>query len=231
MALLAAAEGYDVCLSYRRREDEAERVCKRVRAAGRRAVAVRADVAEEADVLDLWRTAIETFGTVHVLVNNAGILETQMPLAEMEAGRLARVFGVNVFGAMFCAREAVRHMSTARGGVGGVIVNVSSMAARLGSPGEYIDYAASKAAVDTMTIGLAKEVASEGIRVNGVRPGSIHTEIHADGGEPNRVERIAGIVPMRRGGEPEEIAEAILWLASDRSSYVTGAILDVAGGL
>lgn len=227
----AAADGYDVCLSYRVGAGAAEAVCERVRAAGRRAVAVRADVGSEQDVLDLWRTAVDEFGSVDVLVNNAGILETQMRVVAMEAGRLERILRVNVLGTMLCAREAVRHMSTARGGAGGAIVNVSSMAAKLGSPGEYVDYAASKAAVDTFTIGLAKEVAGEGIRVNGVRPGSIHTEIHASGGEPNRVERIAKIVPMRRGGEAVEIAEAILWLASDKSSYTAGAILDVAGGL
>ena len=164
------------------------------------------------------------------LVNNAGILETQMRVEAMDAGRIHRVFATNVVGAFLCAREAVRRMSTRHGGRGGAIVNVSSGAARLGSPGEYVDYAASKGAVDTMTIGLAREVAEEGIRVNAVRAGFIYTDIHADGGEPNRVDRVKALVPMKRGGQPDEVANAILWLLSDEASYTTGAFIDVTGG-
>jgi NAD(P)-dependent dehydrogenase (short-subunit alcohol dehydrogenase family) len=234
-ARLAAQRGYEVCLSYRDRADAAEAVCREVEAAGRRALAVRADMAVEGDIVQLWEESVNRFGVIDVLVNNAGILERQTPLVEFDAARLERVFRVNVIGAMLCAREAVRHMSTARGpkgheGRGGVIVNVSSIAARLGSPGEYVDYAASKGAIDSMTIGLAKEVAAEGIRFVGVRPGSIYTEIHASGGEPDRVDRVAKRTPLGRGGQPEEIAEAILWLASDEAAFVTGTLLDVTGG-
>jgi len=169
-------------------------------------------------------------GPVTGLVNNAGILEHHMRLEDMDAARWKRVLNANVVGSFLCCREAVRRMSTKRGGIGGSIVNVSSAAARIGSPGEYIDYAASKGAVDTMTLGLAKEVATEGIRVNAVRPGPIHTDIHASGGEPNRIERVKSFVPMQRGGDPQEVANAILWLLSDEASYTTGALLDVSGG-
>lgn len=230
-ARLAALSGYDVCISFHRREQDAEAVCRSVKQAGRQVLPVKADVATEADILHLWQTAIETFGRVDVLVNNAGVLERQMRLESFDAERLRRIFEVNVLGSILCAREAVRHMSTSHGGAGGAIINLSSSASRLGSPGEYVDYAASKAAIDTLTIGLGKEVAEEGIRVNAVRPGSIYTDIHASGGEPDRVERIAKRVPMRRGGYPDEIAEAILWLASEQASYVTGSIMDVSGGL
>jgi NAD(P)-dependent dehydrogenase (short-subunit alcohol dehydrogenase family) len=191
---------------------------------------VEGDVARESDVVRLFDTAAQALGPATVLVNNAGILERQVRLDEMEAERFERVFAINVIGAMLCAREAVRRMSTRHGGRGGSIVNVSSMASRLGSPGEYIDYAASKGAIDTLTIGLAKEVAGEGIRVNAVRPGVIYTEIHASGGEPGRVDRVKSAVPMQRGGQPEEVARAILWLASDESSYSTGTFIDVSGG-
>ena len=230
-ARMAAERGYDVCLSFRSREAEASRVRKAVEERGRRALAIAADFGDSAAITELWRRAIEHFGRIDVLVNNVGILERQMRLEDFEPERLERVFRVNITGAFICAREAVRHMSTRHGGSGGAIINVSSMAARLGSPNEYVDYAASKGALDTMTIGLAKEVAGEGIRVNGIRPGSTYTEIHADGGEPNRVDRIAKVVPLRRGGQPADMAGAILWLASEEASYVTGAILDVAGGL
>ncbi|HJV53425.1 MAG TPA: SDR family oxidoreductase, partial [Noviherbaspirillum sp.] len=169
-------------------------------------------------------------GTLTALVNNAGMLETQARVEQMDAARISRVFGVNVVGSMICAREAVRRMSTRRGGAGGAIVNLSSVASRLGAPNEYVDYAAAKGAIDTFTIGLAKEVADEGIRVNAVRPGVIYTDIHASGGEPDRVERVKSAVPMRRGGYPEEVAKAILWLLSDEASYTTGALLDVTGG-
>lgn len=230
-AKLAAERGYDVCFSFRSNEVAAEKVCRTIEGCGQRALAIRADFAAEADIVDLWKRAIETFRRVDVLVNNVGILEQQSRLVDFEIERLDRIFRVNVIGSMISAREAVRHMSSKLGGGGGTIVNVSSVAARLGAPNEYIDYAASKAALDAMTIGLAKEVAGEDVRVVGVRPGSTHTDIHASGGEANRVERVAKSIPMRRGGQPEEIAESIVWLASDQARYVTGAILDVAGGV
>jgi NAD(P)-dependent dehydrogenase (short-subunit alcohol dehydrogenase family) len=229
-ALHAATRGYAVCVNYRENQAAAAAVVGRIEASGGRAVAVRANVADEHDVVDLFDACVDRLGGVHALVNNAGMLERQMRLEDVDLARLQRVFATNVFGAMLCAREAVRRMATTRGGSGGSIVNVSSMAARLGGPGEYVDYAASKGAIDTMTIGLAREVAGEGIRVNGVRPGVIDTEIHASGGEPDRVERVKPTIPMQRGGRPEEIAHAILWLLSEEASYVTGAIVDVAGG-
>lgn len=229
-ARLAAAEGYDLCLNFHRRQDAAEALLAELGAAGARAIAVEADVADEAQVAGLFAALDAEFGRLDVLVNNAGILERQMRLDEMDKARLERVFAVNVFGSFLCAREAVRRMSTRHGGRGGAIVNVSSMAAKLGAPNEYIDYAAAKGAIDSMTLGLAKEVAAEGIRVNAVRPGVIRTEIHASGGEPGRVARVSASVPMGRGGEAEEVAEAILWLASGKASYTNGALLDVSGG-
>jgi len=229
-ARLAAARGYDVCVNYRARRGEAEAVARDVIAAGRRAVAVPADVSVEADVVRLFETCDRELGRPAALVNNAGILERQTRLDQMDAARLRRVFDTNVVGAFLCCREAVRRMSTRAGGAGGAIVNVSSGAARLGSPNEYIDYAASKGAIDTLTIGLAREVATEGIRVNAVRPGFIYTDIHASGGEPNRVDRVKALVPMQRGGTVDEVAHAILWLLGDQASYVTGAFIDVAGG-
>ncbi len=189
-----------------------------------------ADVSVETDVLRLFETCDNKLGTLTALVNNVGIVETQMRVETMDAERIQRVFSTNVISAFVCAREAVRRMSTKRGGAGGAIVNVSSGAARLGSPGEYVDYAASKGAMDTLTIGLAKEVAEEGIRVNAVRPGFIYTEFHASGGEPNRVDRVKASVPMKRGGSAEEVAKAILWLLSEEASFTTGAFIDVAGG-
>ncbi len=197
---------------------------------GRRAIAVAADVGKESDVVRLFETVDAELGIVDALVNNAGVLETQQRVDEISAARLERIFATNVAGPFLCAREAVRRMSTKHGGRGGAIVNVSSIAARLGSAGEYVDYAASKGAIDTFTIGLAREVAAEGIRVNAVRPGFTYTDIHASGGEPDRVERVKGLVPMKRGGQPEEVAEAVLWLLSDASSYSTGTFIDVAGG-
>lgn len=229
-ALLAAERGYAVCVNYVRDADAAQRVVGAIRDRGGRAVALAADVAVEDDVMRLFAAVDAQFGRLDALVNNAGILARQMRVEDMDAARLQRVFAVNVAGSFLCAREAVRRMSTRHGGRGGGIVNLSSIAARLGSPNEYVDYAASKAAIDTMTVGLAKEVAAEGIRVNGVRPGVIDTEIHASGGEPGRVERVKGTVPMQRGGSAEEVARAILWLLSDEASYVTGACLDVGGG-
>jgi NAD(P)-dependent dehydrogenase (short-subunit alcohol dehydrogenase family) len=229
-ALLAARHGWSICLSYRADEAAAQDVAARCRAEGVQALAVQADVAVEADVVRLFDTAEERLGPVTALVNNAGIVGPKTQVADLDAARVERIMAVNVVGAIYCAREAVRRMSLSRGGAGGAIVNVSSRAAVLGSPGEYVDYAASKAAVDTLTVGLAREVADDGVRVNAVRPGMIHTDIHASGGQPGRVERLASTVPMRRGGQPEEVAEAILWLASPQSSYTTGALLDVSGG-
>ncbi|WP_455384475.1 SDR family oxidoreductase [Acidihalobacter prosperus] len=229
-ARAAGQRGYDVCISYRRDEPSAERVLEDIRGYGRRALAVRADVAEEVDVLRLFAECEQHLGTPQALVNNAGVLERQSRLEDMDAGRLQRVFNVNVIGTLLCAREAVRRMSTALGGDGGAIVNVSSRAACLGSPDEYVDYAASKGAVDTLTVGLAKEVGGTGIRVNAVRPGVIYTDIHASGGEPDRVERVKSGVPMRRGGSAEEVARAILWLLSDEASYTTGSFIEVSGG-
>jgi NAD(P)-dependent dehydrogenase (short-subunit alcohol dehydrogenase family) len=229
-AQLAARRGYAVCLNYRQRADAAEQLAQRIRQAGGRAITLAADVADEEQVAALFAAIDREFGRLDVLVNNAGMLERQMRLEEMDAARLQRVFATNVLGSFLCAREAIKRMSTAHGGRGGAIVNLSSVAARLGAPNEYIDYAAAKAAIDAMTIGLAKEVAAEGIRVNAVRPGVVYTDIHASGGEPDRVERVRASVPMARGGQPEEIAEAVLWLASDQASYTSGALLDVAGG-
>jgi NAD(P)-dependent dehydrogenase (short-subunit alcohol dehydrogenase family) len=229
-ARLAAERGYAICVNYRQNRAAAADVVRSIEDRGARAIAVAADVALEADVRHLFDTCDRTLGRLTALVNNAGILETQMRVESMEAERLQRVFGTNVIGAFLCAREAVRRMSTKTGASGGAIVNVSSGAARLGSPGEYVDYAASKGALDTFTIGLAREVAEEGIRVNAVRPGFIYTEMHASGGEPDRVDRVKALVPMKRGGTAEEVARAILWLLSDEASYTTGAFVDVAGG-
>lgn len=229
-ARLAGAEGYAVCVNYRERREAAEQVVAAIDAAGGRAMAVQADVSDEAQVVRLFETAVDRLGPLTALVNNAGTLETQMRVESMSSDRLQRVFASNVIGAFLCAREAVRRLSTRRGGQGGAIVNVSSAAARLGSPGEYVDYAASKGAIDTMTIGLAHEVAEEGIRVNAVRAGFIYTDIHASGGEPNRVDRVKAFVPMKRGGAPEEVARAILWLLSDAASFTTASFVDVTGG-
>jgi NAD(P)-dependent dehydrogenase (short-subunit alcohol dehydrogenase family) len=229
-ARLAAGRGYAVCVNYASNRATADAVVSEISGAGGTAMAVQGDVAKEADVLRLFDEATRALGPLAALVNNAGILEQQMRLDTMSAQRLERVFAVNVTGAFLCAREAVRRMSTRHGGRGGAIVNVGSRASRLGSPGEYVDYAASKGAIDSLTVGLAREVAAEGIRVNAVRPGVIHTQIHASGGEPGRVERVKDAVPMRRGGEPGEVARAILWLLSDEASYSTGTFIDVSGG-
>jgi NAD(P)-dependent dehydrogenase (short-subunit alcohol dehydrogenase family) len=229
-ALLAASRGYAVCVNYLKNEAAARAVVDAIAAAGGRAIAVKGDVSREADVVKLFEAVDGELGTVTALVNNAGILERQMRVEAMDAARIRRVLDTNVVGSFLCAREAVRRMSTNRGGKGGSIVNVSSGAARLGSPDEYIDYAASKGAVDSMTVGLSKEVAGEGIRVNAVRPGLVVTDIHASGGEPGRVERMKGSVPLGRGGLPEEVAHAILWLLSEEASFVTGAFIDVSGG-
>jgi NAD(P)-dependent dehydrogenase (short-subunit alcohol dehydrogenase family) len=229
-ARLAARKGYAVALNFLRERDAAEEIVADIRNAGSRAIAVQADISAETDVMRLFETSDRELGRVTALVNNAASLEPQMRLESMDAARLQRMFATNVIGSFLCAREAVRRMSTRHGGSGGGIVNVSSGAARYGSPGEYIDYAATKGAIDTMTIGLAKEVAEEGIRVNAVRPGFIYTGLHAKGGEPGRVDRVKTLVPMQRGGQPEEVAAAILWLLSNEASYITGTILDVSGG-
>lgn len=217
-------------MNYHSNRAAAEKVVAEIGKSGGTAIAVAADVSSEPDVVRLFETVDSRFGRLDALVNNAGILDRQNRLEALDAGRMNRIFATNITGSFLCAREAVLRMSTKRGGSGGAIVNVSSAASRLGSPGEYVDYAASKGAVDTMTIGLAKEVAEEGIRVNAVRPGFIYTDMHASGGEPNRVDRVRASVPMKRGGHPGEVAQAILWLLSDESSFTTGAFIDISGG-
>jgi NAD(P)-dependent dehydrogenase (short-subunit alcohol dehydrogenase family) len=229
-AKLAARHGWAVCVNYLRNREAADSVVADITRAGGRAVAVAADVSSEPDVVRLFGECDKALGPLCALVNNTGILERQVRVEDLDVARLNRIFTTNITGSFLCAREAVRRMSTKRGGKGGAIVNVSSAASRIGSPGEYVDYAASKGAIDTLTIGLSKEVAAEGIRVNAFRPGVIYTEIHAAGGEPGRVDRVKEFVPMKRGGQPEEVAEAILWLLSDASSYCTGIFIDVTGG-
>ena len=224
-ARLAAERGYAVCINYRKDADAAENLAREIKA-----LAVQGDVASEADVVRLFRTVDDKLGRVTALVNNAGIVDRGMRVEAMSAERIQRMLAVNVTGSFLCAREAVKRMSTRHGGKGGAIVNLSSVAARLGGSGEYVDYAASKGAIDTFTIGLAREVGPEGIRVNAVRPGVIRTEIHLASGDPGRVERIGATAPLGRAGEAEEIARAIVWLASDEASYITGALLDIAGG-
>lgn len=229
-ARLAAARGYAVCVNYLKNRAAANAVVDDIELAGGQAIAVAADVASETEVVKLFKTVDQQLGTVTALVNNVGILETQMRVEDMDAARLNRIFAANITSCFLCAREAVRRMSSRHGGSGGAIVNVSSAASRLGAAGEYVDYAASKGAIDTLTIGLSREVATEGIRVNAVRPGFIYTDIHASGGEPGRVDRVKDSVPMKRGGRPEEVAHAILWLLSDEASYATGTFIDLAGG-
>lgn len=229
-ARLAATRGYRIAVNYRRNSEAADTVVDAIRRSGGTALAVQCDVTQEDEVLELFATIDRELGPLSALVNNAGILERQCRLDEMDAARLQRIMATNVIGSLLCAREAVRRLSTRHGGCGGAIVNVSSGASRWGSPGEYIDYAASKGAVDSFTLGLSREVANEGIRVNAVRPGLIYTDIHADGGEPGRVDRLKSILPMGRGGHPEEVAEAILWLLSDAASYTTGTFIDLCGG-
>ena len=229
-ARLAATRGYAVCVNYKSNAAAAAAVVAEITGAGGRATSIQADVAVESDVVRLFETCDRELGRLTALVNNAGVLETQMRVETIDPARLQRVFAANVTGSFICAREAIKRMSTRHGGPGGAIVNVSSGASRLGSPGEYVDYAASKGAIDTFTIGLAQELAQESIRVNAVRPGFIYTDIHASGGEPNRVDRVKAFVPMRRGGTADEVANAIMWLLSDEASFTTGAFIDVTGG-
>lgn len=230
-AKLFAQNAYAVCINYKSNAESANALVQEIKALGGKCIAVQADVSKEDDVLRLFETVDRELGLVSVLVNNAGMLKQQMRLEHMSADRINSVLINNVTSYFLCCREAVKRMSTRRGGVGGVIVNVSSGAARSGSPNEYIDYAASKGAIDTLTKGLSLEVAAEGIRVNCVRPGLIYTDMHADGGEPERIERLKSNIPMQRGGLPEEVAEAIYWLASEKSSFATGAFVDLTGGL
>ena len=229
-ALQCARAGYDVAVNYARDAAAAESVVGAVRALGRRAIAIGADVSQEADVLAMFAAVDAQLGPLTALVNNAGVVDVAQRIDAMSVERLTRMFGINVVGSILCAREAVRRMSTLHGGRGGAIVNLSSAAARLGAPGQYVDYAAAKGAIDTFTLGLAREVATEGIRVNAVRPGIIETEIHASGGQPDRAAQMAPQVPMRRAGSADEVAAAIVWLLSDAASYATGTVIDVTGG-
>ena len=229
-ARLAAQRGWDVAVNYTRDAAAAEAVAADVRAAGRRALVLQGDVGVDADVLAIFAAIDREWGPLQGLVNNAGVVDVASRVDAMSAARIERMFAINVFGTMWCAREAVRRMSTQHGGSGGVIVNLSSAAAKLGAPGQYVDYAAAKGAVDAFTVGLAREVAAEGIRVNAVRPGIIETDIHASGGQPGRAAQMAPMVPMQRAGSAEEVAQATVWLLSDDSGYTTGSVLDVTGG-
>ena len=229
-ALLAARMGFSIAVNYTANSAAAEAVVRAIQTAGGSALALQADVADEAQILAMFARIDKEMGPLKALVNNAGVVDMTARLDEMDAQRLRRMFDTNVLGSFFCAREAVRRMSMRHGGSGGAIVNLSSVAARLGGPAQYVDYAASKGAIDTFTIGLAREVAAEGIRVNAVRPGIIETDIHASGGQPGRAKQMAPLVPMQRPGSAEEVAQAIVWLLTDGASYTTGAIIDVAGG-
>jgi len=229
-AILAGARGWAVAINYIGNERAAEQTAEAVRQAGGRAAIMRGDVSVEADVATMFDAAERELGPLDGVVANAGIVAPPMPLAEMSADRLRRIFEVNTLGAYLTARESARRLSRDRGGRGGSVVLVSSVAARLGSPFEYVDYAGAKAALDAMAVGLAKELGPQGVRVNSVRPGLIETEIHASGGQPDRAERLGGGTPIGRAGRPEEVAEAIVWLLSDAASYTTGAIIDIGGG-
>lgn len=229
-AKLAASKGFSVCVNYKSHSEEAHAVVAHIQSNGGLAIAVKADVTITNEVNHLFAETMKVFGGLHALVNNAGILETQMRLEDMSSDRIQRIFNANVFSTILCIQAAIKLMSTRYQGSGGSIVNVSSVASRLGSPREYVDYAASKGAIDTLTIGLAKELAIDGIRVNAVRPGYIDTDIHASGGEPNRIERVKQFVPMQRGGSTAEVASAIVWLASDESPYTNGSFIEIAGG-
>ena len=229
-ALLAAQRGYAVAVNYTTNSLAADEVVRQIRAQGGNAITVQADVGDEAQIMAMFQKIDAKLGRLTALVNNAGVVDVAARVDEMSVARLKRMFDINVLGSFVCAREAVKRMSTRFGGSGGVIVNVSSAAARLGGGGQYVDYAASKGAIDTFTVGLAKEVACEGIRVNAVRPGIIETEIHASGGQPDRIRQMAPQVPMQRAGSAEEVAQAIVWLLSGDASYTTGTLLDVTGG-
>ncbi len=229
-ALLAAHQGYSVAVNYASNSLAADEVVRQIRRSGGQAIALRADVADEAQVQNMFEQIDAKFGRLTALVNNAGVVDVSARVDAITLARLRRIFEINVFGSFLCAREAVKRMSTRHGGDGGAIVNVSSAAARLGSPGQYVDYAAAKGAIDTFTLGLAKEVATEGVRVNAVRPGLIETDIHASGGQPRRAQELAPQVPMQRPGTAAEVAQAIMWLLSDNAGYATGALLDIAGG-
>lgn len=229
-SLLLAQSGYKVVVNYQRDKQAADEVINAIHEADGEAIAIKADIADELQVMAMFVEIDNAFGPVSALVNNAGILFRQSTIEELTAERINSILATNVTGYFLCCREAVKRMAFRHGGEGGAIVNVSSAAARLGAPGEYVDYAASKGAVDTLTTGLSLEVAAQGIRVNGVRPGFIYTEMHASGGEAGRVDRVKDLLPMKRGGQPEEVAQAIAWLLSDKASYVTGSFLDLAGG-
>ncbi|ATL46178.1 NAD(P)-dependent oxidoreductase [Chitinophaga caeni] len=230
VAKLAAAESYEVVVNYLNRKDAAEAVVKEIQDGGGTAIAIQGDMSNEKDIQRVFQATVETFGGLDSLVNNAGILMQQSKLEDISIERMQKIFSVNITGPMICAREAVKLMAYKNGGHGGTIINISSLAAKTGAPFEYIDYAASKAAIDALTLGLAKEVASEGIRVNGVRPAFIETGIHASGGDPGRIDRLKETIPLKRGGTATEVAQAVLWLASDKSAYSTGIFIDVAGG-
>lgn len=227
---LAVAAGYRVALNYAANETAAKALVAELEAAGGEAIAIKGDVGNETDLLSMFAEVDRTFGKLDAFVNNAGVVDMKARVDEMSAARLERMMRINVIGSILCAREAVKRMSSLHGGAGGAIVNISSAAATLGSPGEYVDYAASKGAIDTFTIGLAREVATEGVRVNAVRPGIIDTEIHASGGLPDRARDLASTIPVQRPGTAEEVADAVLYLLSDKATYVTGAILNVSGG-
>ena len=230
-AVLAGKRGYNVCVNFLNNETVANNIVNKIKEQGGKAIAYKANVSIEEDVIQMFKKIDEDFGKIDALVNNVGVLEKQSRVEDMDWQRLQKTLNYNVISTFLCCKEAIKRMSSKNGGNGGGIVNVSSIASKTGAPNEYVDYAASKAAMDTLTIGLAKEVANERIRVNAVRPGFIYTNIHADGGEPNRVDRIKDNIPMKRGGEPIEVAFAILWLLSDESSFSTGTFIDIAGGV